>query len=106
MITLEEFRKLELRVGRILEVQDHPHADKLYILTVETGGTQKRVVAGIRRYYPKEALRDKFCILVDNLQPTTIRGVESQGMLLAAKDAKDLAIVTIEKEIAPGSPVT
>ena len=106
MATLDDFKKLRLRVGRILEVQDHPHADRLYVLTVDIGETKKTVVAGIRLYYSKEALQGKYCVLVDNLDVAVIRGVESQGMLLAVKDDQHLSIVTVEKDMALGSPVT
>ena len=106
MVTLEDFKKLSLRVGCIIDVQDHPHADKLYIVTVDVGETKKQLVAGIKRYYAKEALHGKFCILIDNLEAATIRGVESQGMLLAAKDGQALSIVTLDKEVILGSPVT
>ncbi|MFH1858024.1 MAG: methionine--tRNA ligase subunit beta [Candidatus Omnitrophota bacterium] len=106
MATIDDFKKLDLRVARILEVQDHPNADKLYVLTVDAGGVKKKIVAGIRTYYTKEALLGKYCVLVNNLDPVTLRGVESQGMLLAAKDAQQLSIVTIEKDIALGSPIS
>ena len=106
MATLDDFRKLNLRVARIISVEDHPNADKLYILGIEVGLTQKKIVAGIRSYYTKEQLQGKYCIVVDNLEVATIRGVESHGMLLAAKDAQDLSILTVEKEVSPGSPVS
>ena len=106
MATVEDFKKLSLRVGRIVDVQDHPNADKLFIVTVDMGETKKKVVAGIKLYYAKETLQGKSCILIDNLEAATIRGVESQGMLLAAKDGQSFSIVTVEKDVAPGSPVT
>jgi len=106
VVTLEDFKKLNLRVGRIVDVQDHPNADKLYIVTVDLGETKKKVVAGIRLYYSRETLQGKFCILIDNLETATIRGVESEGMLLAAKDGQTLSIVTLDRDIALGSPVT
>lgn len=106
MVTLSDFKKLELRVGRIVDVQDHPNADKLYVLTVDIGETKKNVVAGVRAYYTRETLQGKVCILVNNLEAAIIRGVESQGMLLAAKDAENLSILTLEKDVALGSLVT
>lgn len=106
MVTLEEFKKIELRVARIVDVEDHPNADKLYLLTVDTGGTQKKIVAGIKAYYSQDQLRGKLFVLVNNLEPATIRGIESNGMLLAAKDGVTLSILTLEREVTVGSPVS
>lgn len=106
MVTLEDFKKLNLRVARIIDVQNHPDADKLYVLSVDTGEAIKQIVAGIRLHYTPEALKGKQCILIDNLEPATIRGVESHGMLLAVKDAQNLSLLTVEKEVALGSPVS
>ena len=106
MATLDDFKKLNLRVGRIVDVQEHPNADKLYILRVDMGDAPKQIVAGIRLHYQKEELMGKSCIVVDNLDPVTLRGVESHGMLLAAKDAQTLSLVTLEREVIPGSFVT
>ena len=106
MATLENFRKLSLRVGQIVDAQDHPNADRLYVLTVDLGDIKKQIVAGIRIHYTKEELQGKKCIVIDNLDTAILRGVESHGMLLAAKDAKTLSLVTLEKEVALGSPVT
>lgn len=97
MATYEEFKKLELKVGRIKEVNDHPNADRLYVIVVDMGDKQKQVVAGIRNFYQKEELIGKLVVVVDNLDPATLRGVESQGMLLAASDDEGLSIVTLDK---------
>lgn len=106
MATLEEFKKLNLVVARILEVQEHPNADRLYVLKVDTGSAIRQVVAGIRLHYSPEALKGKVCIFIDNLEPATIRGVESQGMILATKDAQTLALLSPDREVALGSPVS
>ncbi len=106
MLTLEEFRKMELRVARVVNVEDHPQADRLYILTVDDGSTQKKIVAGIKPYYTKESLQNRLFILVNNMEPATIRGVQSEGMLLAAKDGQTLSILTVEKDVLVGSPVS
>ncbi len=106
MATIDDFKKLSLRVAEIVSAEDHPNADKLYILTVETGGTSRKIVAGIRPYYEKEELQGKQCILIDNIEPVTIRGIQSEGMLLAAKDGQSLSILTVEKPVATGSPVS
>lgn len=105
MATLEEFKKLELKVARIKEVQDHPNADRLYVITVDLGDKTKQVVAGIKGSYAKEELMGKQVVLVDNLEPAVLRGVESQGMLLAASDENGITIVTPQREVKLSSIV-
>jgi len=105
MVTFEEFKKLELKVARIKEVQDHPHADKLYVITVDLGDKTKQIVAGIKVSYKKEELMGKQVVVVDNLEPAVLRGVESQGMLLAASDETGITIIVPEKKIKLGSVV-
>ena len=105
MATYEEFKKLEFRVGRIKEVNDHPNADKLYVIIVDMGEKQKRIVAGIKNFYTKESLIGKSVVVVDNLDPAMLRGVESSGMLLAASDDEGLSIVTLDKDRKLGSVV-
>lgn len=105
MATIDDFRKLELRIAEIKEVNDHPNADKLLILTVDLGGRQKQVVAGIKAFYSKEELIGKQVVLVDNLDPVVLRGVESQGMILAGSDENTLAVVGPDKKLKPGSIV-
>lgn len=105
MITIADFRKLELKVAAIKEVNDHPHADKLYIITIDLGDKTKQVVAGIKGSYKKEELLGKQVVVVDNLEPAVLRGVESQGMLLAASDETGIVIIIPEKKIKLGSVV-
>lgn len=105
MVTLEEFKKVELLIAQIKEVKDHPNADRLYVLKVDTGKEEKQLVAGIRKFYTKEELVGRKIVLVNNLEPAVIRGETSQGMLLAASDLNGLSILTLEKDIAVGSIV-
>ena len=105
MATYEEFRKIELRIARVKEVNDHPNADKLYVIIVEVGDKTKQIVAGIKSFYKKEDLVGREVVLVDNLDPAVIRGVESNGMLLAASDEKGICIITPDREVALGSLV-
>jgi methionyl-tRNA synthetase len=79
----------DLRVGRIIEVQDHPEADKLYVLKVDVGSEVRQIVAGIKAYYSPEELKDLKVIVLCNLKKAKLRGIESQGMLLAADNAKE-----------------
>lgn len=105
MATYEEFRKIELKIAKIKEVNDHPNADKLYVIMVEVGDKTKQIVAGIKNFYKKEDLVGREVVLVDNLDPAVIRGVESNGMLLAASDEKGIVIVTPDREVVTGSLV-
>jgi methionyl-tRNA synthetase len=105
MVNYEEFRKIELKIARIKEVQDHPNADRLYVIKVDVGDKEKQLVAGIRGSYAKEALVGKYVVVVDNLEPAVLRGVESQGMLLASQDEKGIAVISPDREVALGSIV-
>lgn len=105
MATIDDFRKLELRIAEIKEANDHPNADKLLILTLDLGDRQKQVVAGIKAFYAKEDLIGKQVVLVDNLDPVILRGVESQGMILAGSDDSWLAVVGPDKKLKLGSIV-
>jgi len=105
MVTFDDFSKLDLRVGKILTAEAHPDAEKLYVLTVDTGDATISLVAGIRPFYPAENLPGKYIVVLVNLEPKTIRGVLSQGMLLAARGKDDLTLLVSDKKIEPGSKV-
>ena len=103
MATIEDFRKLEFKVGKILEVNDHPNADRLYVVKVDIGGAERQLVAGIKGSYTKEQLVGKLVAVVTNLDPATLRGVESQGMILAASDETGIVVLTTDKPVKIGS---
>lgn len=106
MLTIDDFRNVELRVATILAAEPHPNADRLLVLKVDLGSEQRQLVAGIRAHYDAAALVGRQVVVVANLQPAILRGVESQGMLLAASDAEGrLAFVTPEKPVSPGASV-
>jgi len=105
MITIEDFSKVELRVAQIKEAKEHPDADRLLVLQIDLGDEQRQLVAGIKRGYSPEELIGKKVVIVANLQPATIRGVESNGMLLAASDDNTIGVLTPERDIALGSRV-
>ncbi len=105
MITIEDFKKMELRIAEIKDVTDHPNADRLYVVVLDFGDKTKQVVAGIRNFYKKEDLVGKQVVVVDNLEPVVLRGVESYGMLLAVSDETGLVIISPEKKMKPGSVV-
>jgi methionyl-tRNA synthetase len=105
-ITIDEFRRLDLRVATITGASAHPKADRLLVLQIDLGGETRQLVAGIRSHYAPEALIGKQIVVVANLEPALLRGVESQGMLLAASDAEGrLALVVPERPIGPGAAV-
>jgi len=104
-ITYEDFQKLDLRIGLIENVEKVPKADKLLKLTVDIGTEKRTLVAGLAEYYKAEDLIGKKIVVLANLQPRKLRGVESQGMLLAAEDGKTVAFLTPEKDVSPGSKI-
>ena len=105
MITIEDFAKLELKVAVVVEAKAHPDADRLLVLVVDTGAEKKEIVAGISQHYKPEELIGKKVVVVNNPQPATLRGVVSNGMILAAKDGETLSLVVPERPVAAGSGV-
>ncbi len=105
MVNIDDFRKLELKVAKIKEVQDHPNADKLYIIIIDLGDKTKQIVAGIKGSYKKEDLLGKQVVVVDNLEPVVLRGAESQGMILATSDEIGITIISPERKVKLGSIV-
>jgi methionyl-tRNA synthetase len=106
LISIDDVRKVDLRVGTILTAEPVKKAKKLIKLTVDIGEeTPRQLVGGLAEHYTPEELPGKRVIVVANLQPATIRGVESQGMLLAADDGKTLAILEPDKDVPNGAGV-
>ncbi len=104
--TYADFEKVELRTAKILTAERVPDADKLLRLTVDLGSEQRQIVAGIARHYEPESLPGKTVIIVANLEPATIRGLKSEGMLLAAEKGKKMKLVTVDdNDQAPGARV-
>ncbi len=117
-IEYDDFAKLDLRIGKVVEVGTHPNADKLLVLKVDLGGEIRQILAGIRAFYSPEALLGREIVVVANLAPRKMRGLESQGMLLAASArgaadpvtgiaaVLDVVVLGPEKEVPPGSTVS
>ncbi|MCB9837831.1 MAG: methionine--tRNA ligase subunit beta [Phycisphaeraceae bacterium] len=114
-ITFEDFAKVDLRVAKITHAEPHPNADRLIKLQLDDGsGTPRQICAGVKAYYEPEQLIGRHIVIVANLAPRTIRGEESNGMLLAASDApkddpnaeRHVVLLTPMAEIAPGSTVS
>jgi methionyl-tRNA synthetase len=106
MITIDEFRRLELKVGTVKSAEPHPNADRLLVLRVDLGSEERQILAGIRAHYQPEELVGKQVVVVANLEPAKLRGMESQGMLLAASDNDRVIILTTEKPVTAGSKVS
>lgn len=108
LVKYDDFAKLDLRVGTIKKVEDIEGADKLYKLSVDTGEDKERTIcAGIKMFYTKDELKGKQIIVICNLEPRKMRGIESNGMLLAAANADDSKVILLspEKKIDSGSKV-
>ncbi len=108
-VSFSDWEKLDLRVAEIKEIEDIPEADKLYKLKIDVGNLGKRIIcAGIKKYYSKEELKNKKIIIISNLEPRTLRGIESHGMLLAAGDKeKDFCVLlTPDKKIENGMRIS
>jgi methionyl-tRNA synthetase len=101
---LEEF-PLDLRVAKVLSVDDHPDAGKLYVLKISLDSEERQLVAGLKAYVPRENLIGKNIIVVCNLVPAKLRGIESNGMLLAADDGKKVAVLEAP-DSDPGDEIT
>ena len=107
-ISFDDFLKLKLRVGTVKQAEAHPKADKLLVLQVDLGTEQRQILAGIRGHYQPEELVGKQIVVLTNLPPRNMRGLESQGMLLAASNAEhtEVILLTLDKPIAPGSSIS
>ncbi len=98
VITYDEFEKVELKTALVLEVEKVEGANRLLKLQIEVGDEKRQIVAGVAEYYNLEELISKMIVIVTNLEPTTIRGIESNGMLLAAKKGKELSLIIIDSD--------
>ena len=105
-IEFNDWQNLDLRVAEVLEVEDHPDADKLYVLKIKIGDEERTIVAGVKQSYSKEELTGKKIIVFTNLKPAVLRGVKSEGMLLAASDGDKVVLLTPEKDINSGAKIS
>jgi methionyl-tRNA synthetase len=106
VIDFTEWKKLDIRVGEITAAEDHPNADKLIVLHVDVG-EKRQIVAGLKGYYDPEDLVGKKVIVFVNLKPVKLRGIESQGMVLAAvDDASDtVSLLTLDRDTPKGARI-
>ncbi|MGD2250780.1 MAG: methionine--tRNA ligase [Candidatus Methanofastidiosia archaeon] len=104
IIPYKDFEKMDLRVGEIIEAEPHPNADKLVVLKVDIG-TPVTVVAGIKQWYSPSDLVGKTVVLLANLEPVTLRGIKSNGMILAAQDTEGVSLLTVDTPVESGSQI-
>jgi methionyl-tRNA synthetase len=105
LISYEEFKKLDIRIAQVEKVEEVPQANKLYKLTISLGDETRTLAAGLAEHYKPEELEGKRIVVLANLEPKKLRGVMSEGMLLAAVEGKEVSILTPDKEIKPGSKI-
>lgn len=104
-ITYDDFAKVELKIGKILGAEKIEGTSKLVKLSVDIGSENRQIVAGIGEAYSEEELKDKNIVIVTNLQPKKLKGIDSNGMLLAATADGNPVLLTIEKDVPPGSEI-
>jgi methionyl-tRNA synthetase len=106
VITIDDFAKVDLKVAEVLACEAVPKADKLLKLQIAIGTENRQIVAGIAQYYQPEQLVGKKIVVVSNLKKAKLRGIESQGMLLAAKKDKELTLLTVSEDIPAGAEIS
>ena len=104
-ITIDQFRGLELRVGTVKRAEAHPNADRLLVLQVDLGTEERQLVAGIRAHYDPASLVGRQVVVVANLEPAKLRGVESQGMVLAVADGERVVLLRPDDAVTAGAVV-
>lgn len=105
MVNFEEFQKIDLRIGKIIEAEKIENSDKLLKLRVDLGNEKRQIVAGIAKFYQPKDLIGKEIVVVANLEPKTLRGIESQGMLLATCLSGKPILLKPDEEVPPGSKI-
>jgi methionyl-tRNA synthetase len=105
LVSYEEFKKLDIRVALVENVEKVPKADKLYKLSVDLGTEKRTLVAGLAEHYKADNLKGKKIIVLTNLEPRKLRGILSQGMLLAAVEGENVSILVPDKDLPPGARI-
>ena len=105
IINFDDFSKLNLRVGKIISAEEVEGSNKLIKMKVDIGDEERQIVAGISKYYSQDELANKTVIVLINLEPRKIFGIESQGMLLASIDGDEVSLLQTDKEMIPGSEI-
>ena len=105
MLNFKDFQRIDLRVGKIIEAEKVESSEKLFKLQLDLGTEKRQIVAGIAKFYQPEELVGREIVIVVNLEPRTLMGLESQGMLLAADDEGRPVLLEPDKEVPPGTKI-
>ena len=106
MIKFEDFAKIDLRIGKVLEASKIPGSQKLLKLLLDLGGERRQVIAGIAKSYSPESLKDKEVVIVFNLEQKILMGFESQGMIIAVQTKEGPVLLVPEKKTNPGAKIS
>ncbi len=106
MISIDEFKRVELKVGKVEKVEEIPGSKNLYKLIVDFGNEKRQIVSGIKKYYKPEDLAGKQFVFVTNLQHAKIMGEVSEGMILAAENDENVVLIKPEKEVPNGTIIS
>ncbi|GMX58452.1 MAG: methionine--tRNA ligase subunit beta [Candidatus Microsyncoccus archaeolyticus] len=106
MISFEEFQNIDLRIAKVISASRIEESEKLLKVDIELGEERRIIIAGIAKYYSPEELIGKSVVVIANLEPRTILGMESQGMILAVKDEDKLSVLVSDKEVKSGLKIT
>ena len=105
MISFEEFKKIDLRIAKVIKAEKLDGSENLVRLEIDLGEEKRQILAGIQKYYQPEELMGKTIVVVTNLEPRKMMGLESQGMLLAADVDGEPILLMPDKEVQPGAPI-
>jgi methionyl-tRNA synthetase len=105
-VSFDEFRRVDIRVARVLEASRVPNSSKLVKLILDVGGQKKQCIAGVGTAYVPEQLQDKLIAVVTNMKPRSLMGFVSEVMLLAAGEGPDISVLTFDKSLNTGARVT
>lgn len=105
-VTFDEFRRIDIRVGKVIEASRVPNSSKLVKLVLDVGGMKRQCIAGLGSVYSPEQLQDKLIAVVVNLKPRSLMGLVSEVMLLAAGDGPEISVLTLDKAVGTGARVT
>ena len=107
-VAFKDWEKLDLRIGTIKAVKQHPNADRLYVLLVDMGEDEqdRELVAGLKKYYEEQELIGKKIVVFTNLEPKMVRGIPSEGMVLAADDGEnEVSLLIVDKDVKNGAKI-
>lgn len=105
-VKYDEFAKMDIRAATVLSAKEHPNASKLYVLEIDFGDEKRQLVAGLREHYKAEEIVGKQIVVLKNLEPRVLRGIESRGMLLAAGDGEKIRLLTVDEPVKNNAKIS